>query len=106
MGHIREFYPELEEHGARAVVVLAEKQERIKAFLEKHSYPFPVLSDSRREVVKRYGVYVRVNFESVHIARPANFILDGGGIIKYIFIAIIQTEYAPDIDIFAALDEM
>ena len=105
MGHIREFYPELEERGARAVVVLAEKQERIKTFLEKHSYPFPILSDSRREVVKEYGVYVRVNFESVHIARPANFVLDGGGIIKYIFIASIQTEYAPDSDIFAALDE-
>ena len=52
------------------------------------------------------GVYVRVNFESVHIARPANFILDGGGIIKYIFIASIQYKYAPDADLFATLDGM
>ena len=88
------------------VVILAQKQERVREFLEKHSYPFPLLSDSRREVVKDYGVYVRVNFESVHIARPANFILDPEGIIKYIFIASIQTEYAPDADIFAALDEL
>jgi len=87
------------------VVVLAQKQERMSEFLEKHSYPFPLLSDSTREVVKEYGVYVRVNFESVHIARPANFVMDGGGMIKYIFIASIQTEYAPDADIFAALDE-
>ena len=87
------------------VVILAQKQERMREFLEKHSYPFPLLSDSRREVVKEYGVYVRANFESVHIARPANFVLDGGGIIKYIFIASIQTEYAPDADVFAALDK-
>jgi peroxiredoxin Q/BCP len=106
MGHIQEIYSELELRGAKAVVVLAEKQARITAFLEKHSYPFPVLSDSKREIVKLYGVYVRANFESVHIARPANFVLDGGGIIKYIFIASIQTEYAPDEDIISALDGM
>lgn len=106
MGHIREIYPELEKRGARAVVVLAEKLERMRKFLEEHSYPFPVLSDAAREVVKEYGVYVRVNFESVHIARPANFILDGEGTIKYIFIASIQTEYAKDDDLFATLDEI
>ena len=105
MGHIRDIYPELEKRGAKVVVVFAEKLERMRDYLEKHSYPFPLLSDSRREVIKEYGVYVRVNFESVHIARPANFVLDGGGMIKYIFIASIQTEYAPDADIFAALDE-
>lgn len=105
MGHIRDIYNEFEERGARVVVILAQKQERMREFLEKHSYPFPLLSDSRREVVKEYGVYVRANFESVHIARPANFVLDGGGIIKYIFIASIQTEYAPDADVFAALDK-
>ncbi len=86
------------------VVALAQKQERIRDYLEHHEYPFPFLSDSSREVVKEYGVYVRLNFESVHIARPANFVLDKEGIIKYIFIASIQTEYAKDADILAALD--
>ena len=104
MGHIQEIYPELERRGARAVVILPEKLERIREYLKKHSYPFPVLSDAGRRVVKDYGVYVRVNFESVHIARPANFILDAGGYVKYIFIASIQTEYPPDEDLFAALD--
>ncbi|RJP34766.1 MAG: hypothetical protein C4536_02185 [Actinobacteria bacterium] len=104
MGHIREIYPELEKRGTRAAVVLAEKLERIRNYLEQQAYPFPVLSDAGRNVVKEYGVYVRVNFESVHIARPANFILDGGGIVKYVFIASIQTEYAGDADLFATLD--
>ncbi len=105
MGHIRDkLYPELEKRGAGAVVILPEKLERIKGYLDKHAYPFPVLSDAGRRVVKDYGVYVRVNFESVHIARPANFVLDGEGTIRYIFIASIQTEYPPDEDILAALD--
>ncbi len=98
--------PELEKRGTRAVVILAEKLQRMKAYLENHSYPFPLLSDEKREVVKKYGVYVRVNFESVHIARPATFVLDGGGFIRYVFIASIQTEYPEDADIYAALDVM
>jgi len=106
MGHIREIYPEIEKRGARVVAILAQKPEPMREFLEDHEYPFPLLADAERKVVKEYGVYVRVNFESVHIARPANFILDGGGNIKYIFIASIQTEYAPDADLFATLDGM
>ncbi len=106
MGHIREIYSEFEKRGARAVVILPEKIERMQKFLEEHNYPFPVLSDGGREVVKEYGVYVRVNLESVHIARPADFVLDPEGTIKYIFIASIQTEYAKDEDILATLDDM
>ncbi len=86
------------------MVVLAQKREAIREYLEKHPHPFPVLADEKRRVVKEYGVYVRVNFESVHIARPATFVLDGEGVIKYIFIASIQTEYPRDEDIWAALD--
>ncbi len=104
MGHIQELYAEIQGRGASAVVVLPEKLERIRNYLEKRPYPFPVLSDAGRKVVKDYGVYVRVNFESIHIARPAVFVLDGEGTIKYIFIASIQTEYPPDEDILAALD--
>jgi len=106
VGHIRDIYPELEKRGAKVVVIFAEKIERMRDYLEEHSYPFPFLSDGGRVVVKEYGVYVRVNFESVHIARPANFILDAEGTVRYIFIASIQTEYAKDEDLFTVLDEI
>lgn len=106
MGHIRDIYSELEKRGARAVVVLAQKREPIREYLEEHRFPFPFLADEGRQVVKDYGVYVRVNLESVHIARPATFILDGEGTVKYIFIASVQTEYPEDADLFATLDAM
>ncbi len=63
-----------------------------------------MLADEKREVMKEYGVYVRMNFESVHIARPSVFVLDAGGRVMYIFIASIQTEYPPDEGILDALD--
>lgn len=103
MDHIQELLPELEARGARAVVILAQKRKAIREFLEENSYPIPVLADEKRQVSKDYGVYVKVNFESFNIARPSTFVLDAEGIIRYIFIASIQTEYPPDGDILAAL---
>jgi peroxiredoxin len=106
MGHIQEIYPELEKRGGRAAVIMAESVPRMREFLEKHDYPFPVLSDVRRTVVKEYGVYVRVNFESVNISRPAQFVLDAEGVVRYIYIGRIQTDFPPDEDIFAVLDTL
>lgn len=104
MGHIRDIiYPELEKRGAGAAVILPQKRGRVREYLATHPYPFPVLVDEKRQVVKDYGVYVRVNFESVHIARPSVFVLDASGHVRFVFIASIQTEYPPDEEIFTAL---
>jgi peroxiredoxin len=104
MGHIRDKYPELEKRGVGAATILAQNALKIRDYLEDHHYPFPVLADAGREVVKEYGVYVKANFESVNIARPANFILSADGTVRYIHIASIQTEYPKDAEIFAVLD--
>jgi peroxiredoxin len=106
MGHIRGIYDEFEKRGARAIVILAESLPRMQEFLKDHQYPFPLLSDVRRVVTKEYGVYVRVNFESVNIARPADFILDADGTIKYNYIGKIQTDFPPDEDLFAIFDSL
>jgi peroxiredoxin len=106
MGHIRDIYEEFEKQGARVVVIMAESLARMQEFLQKHHYPFPVLSDVRRIAVKAYGVYVRVNFESVNISRPSEFIIDEDKTIRYIYVGRIQTDFSPDEEIFAVLDEL
>ena len=106
MGHIRDIYNEFEERGGRVVSILAESLPRMQEFLRDHNYPFPLLSDVRREVVKAYGVYVRVNFESINISRPAEFVLDQDKTIKYIYVGRIQTDFPPDQEIFAVLDSL
>jgi len=88
------------------VSILAESLPRMQEFLRDHNYPFPLLSDVRREVVKAYGVYVRVNFESINISRPAEFVLDQDKTIKYIYVSRIQTDFPPDQEIFAVLDSL
>jgi peroxiredoxin len=106
MGHIRDIYHEFEKRDARVVSIMAESFGRMQEFLRDHKYPFPVLSDVRREVARQYGVYVRVNFESVNIARPSDFVLDKDRTIKYIHVGRIQTDFPPDEEIFAALDDL
>ncbi len=66
--------------------------------------PLPVLADAVRTVVKDYGVYVRANFEPINIARPANFVLDAAGTIRFIHIASVQFGFASFVDILAAFD--
>ena len=106
MGHIREIYSEFEKRGARVVVIMAESLARMQEFLTEHQYPFQLLSDVRRTVTKEYGVYVRVNFESVNISRPAEFILDAGGTVSYIYVGRIQTDFPGDEEIFSVLDNL
>jgi len=38
---------------------------------------------------------LRVGFDSVHIARPATFIVDGGGIVRDRFVAQVQWQKMP-----------
>jgi len=104
MDRIRNSVAELERRGARAVCVMPQNPASMKRFLEAKRYPFPVLADDTREVVRQYGVYVRANLESINIARPSNFVLDPSGTIRFIHIASIQFEFASFPEILAALD--
>ena len=85
---------------------MAESLPRMQEFLKTHDYPFPLLSDVRREVVKEYGVYVRMNFESVNISRPAEVIVDTDKTVKYIYVGSIQTDFPKDEDVLALLDSL
>lgn len=85
---------------------MAQSPAGMKTYLETKRYSFPILADATRAVAKQYGVYVRANFESVNIARPANFVLDAAGRVRYIHIASIQFEFASLPDILATLDAL
>ena len=103
---IRSNMAELEKRGAGTATIMAQRPAGMKAYLEANRYPFPVLADETREVVKAYGVYVRVNFESINLARPANFVLDAAGTIRFMHIASVQFEFPPVPEILAALDAL
>lgn len=106
MGHIRKNLQEFEKGNAAVVGILAQDAEKVREYLADKSFPFPFLVDEERTVVKDYGVHVNVNFESYNIARPSNFILDGDGIIRYIYIASHQMDFPKDEELLKVLDEI
>ena len=55
-------------------MVLCQKQAAVAAWAVKHRIPFPILIDDDRSRAKRWGVYVALSYDSIHIARPATFL--------------------------------
>ena len=79
--------------GVQVVAIVAQRSEKVRRFIEETGLPFNILVDDSREVVKAYGVWHRVGFDAWNIARPALFLVDRQGIIRYSFVASSQFEF-------------
>ena len=79
--------------GVQVVAVVAQRSEKVRRFIEETGLPFNILVDDSRETVKAYGVWHAVGFDAWNIARPALFLVDRLGIIRYSFVASSQFEF-------------
>jgi len=59
------------------------------------------LVDDDRSRAKRWGVYVLLSYDSIHMARPAAFVVDPAGVIQYARISRTQMDHAPFDEILA-----
>lgn len=88
------------------VPVLAQRRDAVRRYVEETGVPFNVLVDESREVAKAYGVWQRFGLDAWNIARPALFLIDRSGAVRYSFVADRQQEY-PDHDrILEAIEAM
>jgi peroxiredoxin len=62
--------------------------------------------DESRSVLKAYGVWHPLGLAAWNIARPALFLIDQSGRIRYSFVAEKQEEYPSAAEIDEALDKM
>ena len=83
--------------------MVAQASEAVRLFIEETGLPFNILVDSSREVLKAYGVWQAVGLASWNIARPALFLVDRTGTIRYSFIARRQDEFPSHEEIMASL---
>ena len=77
------------------IAVVAQPSAKVKRYIEDTGLPFDILVDERRDVIKAYGVWHRAGLDAWNISRPALFLIDGRGTIRYSFVADWQTEF-PD----------
>jgi peroxiredoxin len=100
---LRDRSDELRFLGLDIIVVLCQKRTAVATWLATHPLPFPILIDDDRSRARAWGVYVALSYDSIHMARPAAFVVDPGGIVRYARIAKHQMDPAPLSEILATI---
>jgi peroxiredoxin len=90
----------------QVVTVVAQKSEPVKRYIEETGLPFNILIDGSRDVLKAYGVWHAFGLEAWNIARPALFLIDQSGAIRYSFISEKQEEFPAHEEILRALEQL
>ena len=90
----------------QVVAVLAQSPDAVRNYIEETGLPFNILIDGERHVSKAYGVWHAFGLFSWNIAKPALFLIDRTGAIRYSFIAQSQEEFPSAAEIDEALDTL
>src|SRR5262245_34854480 len=100
-------YHEFRKRNAAVVFIAAQKIDglfRGKEHIHKHTYPFPVLFDEKRNITRAYGVYQALGVDTFNLARRAVFVVSGDGTICRIAVSPHQREAPPLEEILAAIE--
>jgi methyl-accepting chemotaxis protein len=88
------------------VAVVAQASEAVRRFIEETGLPFNILVDESRDVLKAYGVWHRFGIDAWNVARPALFLIDSFGAVRYSFIGDNQQEFPSHEEIGRAIDRL
>jgi len=89
---------EIEKAGS-LLYIAAEKRSgffKPEKYLAKNPVSFPFLLDEDRAVTKAYGIYHRFGTDAINIARPATFIVDRRGLLRFVYVSSDQYD-RPDV---------
>jgi peroxiredoxin len=76
---------EFDARGVRVVGISVDRPEINRRQSQKIGYTFPLLSDPNAKVIRRYDVlHPSAGPKGTDIARPAEFLLDSNGIVRWV----------------------
>jgi len=77
----------IEKKGAVVVGVSADSVDSHRKFAEKYELTFPLVSDEKKEIVKKYGVWKEKSLygKTYMGVERTTFIIDGKGMVSHIF---------------------
>jgi peroxiredoxin len=76
---------QLEEVGIRPVAISVDSSEDSRDLCQKAGYTYPFLSDPKAEAIRRYDLlHAGAGIEGQDVARPAEFLLDSSGIVRWV----------------------
>lgn len=86
--------------GARILAIAPDDLSSARAYATRNPVPFPLLADEDHGVFDRYDVASRL----ISLGqRPAVFVIDGDGIVRYNQIGVQQWQIPPDEEILGVL---
>ncbi len=82
--NLRDHYKELKDKGYELLGVSADSQKKQSNFKEKYDFPYPLLADEDKEVIKAFDVwgekkFMGRTFDGIH---RVTFVIDENGIIE------------------------
>ncbi len=77
----------------QVAAIVAQRSEKVRRYVEGAGLPFDILVDESRDTLRAYGVWHRVGLDAWNIARPALFLIDRRGVVRYSFVASNQFEF-------------
>jgi peroxiredoxin Q/BCP len=92
--------------GIQVVTVVAQSSDVVKRYVEDQGLPFNILIDESRDVLRAYGVWHKLGLDAWNIARPALFLIDRSGAIRYSFVSNRQDEFPPHDEIVREIDRL
>jgi peroxiredoxin len=91
---------ELEKREVRPVAISADTPEESAALCKKSGYTYTFLSDPKAEAIRKYDlVHGGAGVHGQDIARPAEFLIDSGGTVRWV-------NLTGDVKVRATPDEM
>jgi peroxiredoxin len=90
----------------RILLVVCESVGSAARFLEERPTPLTLLLDETRAVARGYGVHQRFTLPRWNIARPASFLVDRCGFIRYAHVARLPIHAAPIDELLAAASSL
>ena len=94
------------EHAATPLAIAGQWPRELRGYADKNGITFPLLVDKTRSIIKSYGVYHWLSLEAYNIARPATFIIDKTGIIRYMYIGTHQFDLVKQGEVLESLREI
>jgi peroxiredoxin len=94
---------------AQLAFIAAERRDGVwkpTTFLSKHPISWPFLLDEDRTVTKAYGLHNPLSLDGVDIAHPATIVIDGGGVVRFIYRGAGQSDRVPVDDVLRAVKEI
>ncbi|MDZ4204400.1 MAG: thioredoxin-dependent thiol peroxidase [Bacteroidales bacterium] len=97
--NLRDNHQELLDKGFKVIGISTDNQKSHVKFAEKYSLPFPLVSDTGKEIVKAYGVWGLKKFmgRSYEGTHRVTFVIDENGIIEKVFNKVDTKSHAAQI---------